>query len=684
MLLNATICYRYGSRPSEYYQFAKNMRSLTQSFFTPVFFFWCDDETLDYFQILFYKVLQPAMSHHGCALYVGCLALWNRRAIESIGGFIEGYATEDSVTGCQLNRTRIPGRQHNWISKYVCLPVAAGETPDSLPSLFDQRMRWFYGLCQMFKHHNGYVFASGLTFFQKIMFWVTSASFVTNIVNYTLGFSGAMILLISIAYYGFTSTLEQITIWSFWVGGLAWVLNFFIFWAFCPGITVQQAVLTITSSFLYTPVLIASVLSFFFGFKLHVQDTVDRNEDSGKGRRWHRLFIFPLVSILFVTAAAITAVIGLIVCRDPLPWELVAQIPLWWGLWIFLHQHTIAAMLGFRYKYDEFYEEEFQGTFSSSTIQQKMQKHAVAIDDYQHSLRGSARSGLQTRNTSGLSYVPSARTFGGSSYPDAGSKLERSTPGHVSIDGLETNEEHDSRILRPGISWREDDTEAELGAGSINPHQKVGGSASLSILSNVISRLSIVLARRSAVEETMESNPDREMPMNKRWSDSVSRTGFGFERNLLGRVANLLSIQDYLSSSRAGQPTTGGTTSDIYGEPFGDGKGYELPDQNSRRLHSAVATEAMNVNGLELTNSEVTRSEETPSEVMYAVQSSTSISSSSTTESAQSIATTKTTSTKDATTTAETKQTTESQYDSLVSSMDEMISAALQEGKELK
>lgn len=136
--------------------------------------------------MFFYRVIQPAMSHNNCAVYVGCLALWNRRAIESIGGFIQGYSTEDSVTGCQINRSKVPGRADNWISKYVSQPVAAGETPSSLPALFDQRMRWFYGLHQMFHHHQGYIFASGLTFTQRILFWVTSASFVQNFVNYSV------------------------------------------------------------------------------------------------------------------------------------------------------------------------------------------------------------------------------------------------------------------------------------------------------------------------------------------------------------------------------------------------------------------------------------------------------------------------------------------------------------------
>lgn len=470
------------------------------------------------------------MSYHGCALYVGCLALWNRRAIESIGGFIEGYSTEDSVTGCQLNRTRVPGRTDNWVSKFVTMPVASGETPDSLPSLFDQRMRWFYGLCQMFKHHNGYIFASGLTYYQKILFWITSASMVPNIINYTISFAGCMILFSAIAFYGFTSRFDNVTVWAFWVGGVSWVANFSL-WALVPGVTFQQAAYSITTGFLYTPVLLASVLRYMFGLKFHVQDTVDQN-DSEKIRRWHPLFLFPLGSMFLISCAAITSIVGVSMSRVIVPWPIICQIPLWWGMWIFLHQHTIAALIGYTYKFDKFYEEEFQGKRSNEIIQQKMHKHAEAIGEYQTSVRGkqtsSRRSDAASSYHSRKSDAPSSHRTGGS------------------------DESGSSDDLRAAGDWRDKYDDVESSDGS---SLRTGDSASVSIPSKMISRLSVVLARRSAVSEAIADNPDRQPAKRNKTSNSISKTGFGFERNILGRVAHLLSLQAYLSGT-GGVPST--------------------------------------------------------------------------------------------------------------------------------
>lgn len=488
-------------------------------------------------QILFYKVLQPAMSHCDCALYVGTLALWNRRSIESIGGFIEGYATEDSVTGCTLNRTQIPGRKDNWVSKYVSLPIAAGETPNSLPALFDQRMRWFYGLIQMFKHHRGYVFASGLRPIQKILFWVTSASFIATLVNYVLSFSGAMILLNSIAYYAFTSTLDRITLWAFWVGGVTWLLNISIL-SFCPGVTFQQAFLSIATAFLYTPVFFATVLRYIFGIKFKLQDTVDRNNSLGKTRRWHILFMFPILSIVLITGAAVTASVGLATTKSPVPWQVILQIPLWWSMWMFLHHHSIAAMLGYVYKYDDFYRKEFQGQLSTTSIQRNMEKHAIAIGEYHSSTRSNSR------NTSEHLRI----SMGTHHRVAVGTSNERKTEKRLNVDSKFLKDlSEGSEPQEPG--WCEKYDQVSSSSGSSDSERD--SSESLSISRSVRSKLSAVLARRSAVSEEIAGNDIERHGENQRIdSGTISKYAFGFERNFLGRVANLLSLQSYLSRHR--------------------------------------------------------------------------------------------------------------------------------------
>lgn len=458
------------------------------------------------------------MSHNNCTVYVGCLALWKRRAIESIGGFVEGYQTEDSVTGCQINRSKVPGRADNWISKYVSQPVAAGETPDSLPALFDQRMRWFYGLHQMFHHHQGYVFATGLTFTQRVLFWVTSASFVQNLLNYLLSLSGAVVLLVAIAYYGFTSSIKGIHTWAFWVGGVSWFTNFAL-WSFVPGVTFQQAAYSVTTGFLYTPVLIASFLKYYFGIQFHVQDTV---VDDNEKRRWHPLFLIPFLSCAVVTTAAIIAAVGLMVSGDRIPWTVAVQIPLWWSLWLFLHQQPIAAAFGYEYKVDSFYEEEFQGRRSDRNIQDKMKEQSIAID----------------------AYFSRGKNYSSSPAKAAEENFTRTISLSFDYeDNYVVEELAESPVTGCPVSEAQRVCEEE-------PCAEEDSSALCT--SEAVRRLSTVLARRSAVEEEMLTQfEDRSTRPQRLGSGSISTLAVGFQRHILGRATHLLSLQSYLSTGKA-------------------------------------------------------------------------------------------------------------------------------------
>lgn len=202
-------------------------------------------------EFFFYRVLQPANSTWGCTVYVGCCALWRRQAIESVDGFIGGYATEDSVTGCQVNRTLVPGKDVTWISKFVGQPIAAGLSPETLPSLIEQRLRWYKGLCEMFAHHNGYLFASGLAPMQRVLYWVTSASYFANILQYMTVFVGTLILMASIIYYSYLGALGDLKMWAFWGGPCALVATLAV-WTLIPGCSIVQYFHTMATAFLYS------------------------------------------------------------------------------------------------------------------------------------------------------------------------------------------------------------------------------------------------------------------------------------------------------------------------------------------------------------------------------------------------------------------------------------------------
>lgn len=327
-------------------------------------------------EFFFYRVLQPAMSNRGCTVYVGCCALWSRRAIESVGGFIGGYATEDSVTGCQVNRTLVPGTDYRWNSKFVMQPVAAGVSPETLPALLNQRMRWYIGLCEMFHHHNGYIFAKGLRPVQRILFWVCSASYIANIINYLTVFLGTMILLASVSYYGHTGQLGDLSQWAFFAGPGALASTLFI-WSFIPGCTLVQFVHTMSTVFLYTPVYIAACLRYYLGIRIKVQTTAA--EEAGGVRRWHPFFILPLSIIAFVVAGSGIAIWQVVVTKGEKPISPIVQIPIWLVFWFYVHYHVLAAMAGFHYNEITFYGEEAQGHYSDSTVKAHLARHNAML-----------------------------------------------------------------------------------------------------------------------------------------------------------------------------------------------------------------------------------------------------------------------------------------------------------------
>jgi cellulose synthase/poly-beta-1,6-N-acetylglucosamine synthase-like glycosyltransferase len=331
-------------------------------------------------EFFFYRVLQPAMSHQGCTVYVGCCALWSRRAIESVGGFIGGYATEDSVTGCQVNRTLVPGTDYRWISKFVMQPVAAGLSPETLPALLEQRMRWYVGLCEMFAHHNGYLLASGLKPLQRVLFWVCSASYIANIVNYLTVFLGTMILLISISYYAYMGTLGDLSQWAFFAGPFA-LGSTLVVWSFIPGCTFVQFFFTMSTQFLYTPVYIAACLRYYCGIRIKVQTTAA--EEASGVRRWHTFFLLPLSILACVFLGSIIALVFVLTSTGEKTFAPIAQLPIWCVFWVFVHFHVLAAMGGFHYNEISYFGDEAQGEFTDQSVKAHLARHnaMLQVDD---------------------------------------------------------------------------------------------------------------------------------------------------------------------------------------------------------------------------------------------------------------------------------------------------------------
>lgn len=438
-------------------------------------------------EFFFYRILQPANSFRGCAVYCGCCGLWSRRAIDSIGGFTEGFATEDSVTGCAVIREKVPGKDYNWISKFVAQPIAVGVSPDTLPALMAQRLRWYHGMMQMFQYHNYYIFARGLTPVQKLLFWVGCAGWIVNLANYVSTLAGTLISLVSVTILARSGKLSEIAVWAFWVGPSFVVIMFLIF-TLNPGCTFVQYFHTLSTVFMYTPVYAAAALKHYAKLNIKVQATAV--DDAGRTKRWCPFYILPVTTIGIVTIASGFAAWQLLSSSERNAVFLAFQVPFWIAFWLFMHNHSLLAMMGYAYTADAWYEQEADAELCNPEIRQNLEKHRVEGGVSVHRVPHSAVE------------------------PEGGQEpMQPKDPKFVTM----YNEIHQ----------RTESAHAEDEQSTDQDHSSSGGDDEEPMdAEEKIARLRLQIARRIAINHAMETTypDDEESPQ--------------FERRFLGRASN--------------------------------------------------------------------------------------------------------------------------------------------------
>lgn len=89
-------------------------------------------------QAMFYDVIQPAKNRFNAAFFVGTNAMLRRAALDDVGGFATGTATEDIHTSLRIHA-------RGWKSIFVAEPLAHGLEAENLKEYFKQRRRWAAG-----------------------------------------------------------------------------------------------------------------------------------------------------------------------------------------------------------------------------------------------------------------------------------------------------------------------------------------------------------------------------------------------------------------------------------------------------------------------------------------------------------------------------------------------------------
>jgi len=113
-------------------------------------------------QVMFYDCIQPCKNRWNSSFFVGTSAVLRRAALDDVGGFATGTATEDIHTSLRLHA-------RGWKSVFVPEALAYGLEAASLAEFYKQRRRWSAGsLGLLFRSPDSPLRARGLSIGQRL------------------------------------------------------------------------------------------------------------------------------------------------------------------------------------------------------------------------------------------------------------------------------------------------------------------------------------------------------------------------------------------------------------------------------------------------------------------------------------------------------------------------------------
>ena|GEM_PF-4602614 len=126
-------------------------------------------------QSMFYESIQPGKNAFNAAFFCGSSAMLRRSAIDSVGGFATGTATEDIHTSLRLHAK-------GWSSVFLNEQLAHGLANEDISEYHKQRVRWGAGsLGLLFRSPDSPFRARGLSFMQRLCYLHSTISFLNGI-----------------------------------------------------------------------------------------------------------------------------------------------------------------------------------------------------------------------------------------------------------------------------------------------------------------------------------------------------------------------------------------------------------------------------------------------------------------------------------------------------------------------
>ena len=96
-------------------------------------------------QYSFYGPLLRGLASRGHSTMIGANHVVRVAALRDVG-FYAGHLTEDLLTGMRMHAT-------GWESRYVSMPLAIGEGPETWQAYFNQQTRWAFGCMDILRWH---------------------------------------------------------------------------------------------------------------------------------------------------------------------------------------------------------------------------------------------------------------------------------------------------------------------------------------------------------------------------------------------------------------------------------------------------------------------------------------------------------------------------------------------------
>ncbi|MBA2452708.1 MAG: glycosyltransferase [Chloroflexia bacterium] len=145
-------------------------------------------------QTMFYENIQPAKNRFNAAFFCGSGAILRRSALDSVGGFATGTATEDIHTSLRLHA-------EGWRSVFLGEPLAHGIAPEDFKEYHAQRVRWGAGsLGLLFRTADSPLVKRGLTPWQRLCYLASTNAYFYGGVIRVVYLAFPVIILLSVPF----------------------------------------------------------------------------------------------------------------------------------------------------------------------------------------------------------------------------------------------------------------------------------------------------------------------------------------------------------------------------------------------------------------------------------------------------------------------------------------------------